>query len=87
LLKNVDFTEQPIRGLAYAFTEKSLVVVLDLDILTTASSLREQHAFCYRESMLISNALHTGVGLLYSEDFQHELVIDRRLRIINPFRG
>jgi predicted nucleic acid-binding protein len=85
LLKNADFTEHQIMELVRAFNDKYRVVELDMDILTTASRLREQYPFSYWESMMVSSALHAGAGVLYSDDLQPELVIDRRLRIVNPF--
>lgn len=87
LIKRAGCTEHQIRQLVSAFNEKYRVVDIDLDILATASRLREQHVLSYWGSMTIACAIHAGVGILYSDNLQHELVIDRNLRIINPFRG
>ncbi len=35
--------------------------------------------------MILASALRAGVSVAYSEDMQHELVIEGRLRILNPF--
>lgn len=35
--------------------------------------------------MIVAAALFTGCETLYSEDMQNELLIDRQLRICNPF--
>jgi len=87
LIQKAGFTEPQIRQLVSAFNEKYRVVDIDLDILATASHLREQHVLPYWDSMTIACAIHAGVGILYSDDLPHDLVIDQCLRIINPFRG
>jgi hypothetical protein len=33
----------------------------------------------------ISHALETGCSILYSEDMQHGLLVERQLKIVNPF--
>jgi predicted nucleic acid-binding protein len=47
--------------------------------------LRRSYAVSFWDSLVIASALQAQVSVLYSEDLQHEQVIDGRLRIINPF--
>lgn len=61
------------------------VIELDHVQLITASNLRTRYAFSYWDSLIITSALQSGVPTLYSEDMQHNLVIDQKLRIVNPF--
>ncbi|MCE6989761.1 PIN domain-containing protein [Dyadobacter sp. CY323] len=37
------------------------------------------------DSKIVASALEAGCSILYSEDMQHNLVIEKRLTIINPF--
>jgi predicted nucleic acid-binding protein len=37
------------------------------------------------DGIVIAAALTAGCSTLYSEDMQHNLLIEERLRIINPF--
>jgi predicted nucleic acid-binding protein len=37
--------------------------------------------------MIIASALHAGCGVLWSEDMQDGMTIERRLRVVNPFAG
>jgi predicted nucleic acid-binding protein len=37
--------------------------------------------------MIAASALQAGCNILWSEDMQYARVIDKRLRIINPFRA
>ena len=50
-----------------------------------ASELRKRHSFSYWDSLIVAAALDAGCATLYSEDMQHEHVIDGCMTIINPF--
>ena len=51
-----------------------------------ALALAERYGFSFYDALLIAAALRAGCERLYSEDLQHGQVIDRQLRILNPFR-
>ena len=48
-------------------------------------ALYERYKFALFDSLIIASALIVGAEVLYSEDLQHGQVIDRQLRIVNPF--
>ena len=45
----------------------------------------ERYKFSFYDSVIVAAALIAGAKVLYSEDLQHGQVIDRQLRIVNPF--
>lgn len=45
----------------------------------------ERYKFSFYDSVIIAAALIVGAKVLHSEDLQHGQVIDRQLRIVNPF--
>ena len=45
----------------------------------------ERYRFSFYDSILVATALISGAKILYSEDLQHEQVIDNQLRVTNPF--
>jgi predicted nucleic acid-binding protein len=51
-----------------------------------ALALVERYGFAFYDALLIAAALHAGCSRLYSEDLQHGQLIDRQLRVVNPFR-
>ena len=51
-----------------------------------ALALVERYGFAFYDALLLAAALHAGCTRLYSEDLQHGQLIDRQLRIVNPFR-
>ena len=62
--------------------------VLPIDIATHTDGLRlaERYGYTIFDALVIAAALRADCGVLWSEDMQDGLVIDRRLRIANPFR-
>jgi predicted nucleic acid-binding protein len=54
---------------------------LPLDALRHA----QRHGFSIFDALVVAAALQAGCSTLWSEDMQHGLMIDRRLRILNPF--
>ena len=51
-----------------------------------ALALVERYGFSFYDALLVAAALRAGCARLYSEDLQHGQVVDRQLRILNPFR-
>jgi hypothetical protein len=63
--------------------------ILPIDLETHAAALRlaERHGFAFFDALMIAAALQAGSDTLWSEDMQHGMTIDGRLRILNPFRA
>jgi len=85
LLKKARVAENEIRDIVSAFYHKYRVITLDETVLNNASRLREAHGFSYWDSLIISVALASGVPVLYTEDMQHDRLVEGTLRIVNPF--
>ena len=84
LIKKAQFSEPQVQQLTESFYAK-YVVEASKALLLKASALREQYAFSFWDSTIVSSALHAGASVLYSEDMQAGLVVENRVRIINPF--
>ena len=63
----------PVRSITVAIHEAGL-------------ALAERHGLSIYDAMIAASALDSGCDTLWSEDMQHRLLLDGRLRIINPFR-
>ncbi len=63
----------------------STQVNIDQQTLLSASDLRTRYAISFWDSPIVAAALQSGAQILYTEDMQHGLVVDERLRIANPF--
>jgi predicted nucleic acid-binding protein len=51
----------------------------------TARQLAERYGLQFYDALIAAAALHAGCDTLYSEDMQDGLLLDGRLRIVNPF--
>ena len=65
--------------------------LLPVEPVTTAThetglALAERYGLSIYDAMIAASALLAGCGRLWSEDMQHGMVIDRKLRIADPFR-
>jgi predicted nucleic acid-binding protein len=58
-----------------------------IEIHETGLTLAERYDLSTYDAMIAASALHTDCDTLWSEDMQHGLTIDNRLRIANPFRA
>ncbi|MDX1575992.1 MAG: PIN domain-containing protein, partial [Kiloniellales bacterium] len=59
---------------------------LDLETHLEALKIAERYGSSIFDALIIAAALRAQCRVLFSEDLQDGLVIDRRLRIVDPFR-
>jgi predicted nucleic acid-binding protein len=66
---------------------RDLLTVIPLTEPIHESGLRlaERYQFGVYDGMIVAAALEAGCEVVLSEDLQHGLVVDGRLRIVNPF--
>jgi predicted nucleic acid-binding protein len=87
LIKKAHFEEAQIRNLVESFYSKYRVAGVSQALLIEASELRDRYRFSYWDSLIVACAFAEGATILYSEDMQSDLLVENRLRIINPFTG
>ncbi|MGK7895540.1 MAG: PIN domain-containing protein [Xenococcus sp. (in: cyanobacteria)] len=85
LLKKHKLDEKSISNLIASFYSKYQVISFNIDILESASNLRNQYSVSFWDSLIVACALSADVNILYSEDMQDGLTSDKKLTIINPF--
>lgn len=73
---------------AFTTTIRDLLAVHAITVETheTGLALAERYTLSIYDAMIAAAALHADCDALWSEDMQHGMVIDNRLRIVNPFR-
>jgi predicted nucleic acid-binding protein len=74
-----EIAEQALRNL----TELP-VIKIDPAMMLSAVAKSQRYGFSFWDSLIITAAISSGAKLLFSEDLQHDQIIDG-LRIINPF--
>lgn len=72
---------------AFTSTISALLTVqaVTVEMHETGLALAERYTLSIYDSMIVAAALHADCNTLWSEDMQHGMVIDGRLRIVNPF--
>jgi len=63
------------------------IVNFTLETQKYAIHIKERYQLQYYDSLILATALEHGCRILYSEDMQHNQLIEGRLRIVNPFRS
>lgn len=86
LRKKAAFTEEQIKQVIQSFYSRVTVVKLTSDILINASDVRTRYSLSFWDGLIVATALSANADILYSEDMQDNLVIERRLTIVNPFK-
>jgi predicted nucleic acid-binding protein len=62
------------------------VVPLTIETHETGIALAERYGFSTYDATIAASAILSGCDVLWSEDLQHDMAVDGRLRIVNPFR-
>ncbi len=60
-------------------------VVSSPELFEAALNLHDETRYSFYDCLVIAAALQVGANVLYTEDLQHNQLIDGRLRIVNPF--
>lgn len=85
LLRKGAMAESEVRDSISSFYRNHTVATIRQETLLSASDLRGRYALSFWDSLIVAAALQSGAAILYTEDMQHGLVVDDRLRIVNPF--
>ena len=66
-------------------TNNFQIVNNNISVIKSACQIAKKYQFSFYDSLIISSALNVNCSILYTEDLQHNQIIEDRLRIINPF--
>jgi predicted nucleic acid-binding protein len=78
-------TKEEAQTIIHDLIENYRVYCLDERGIKRGIELNIQYHFSYWDSLILASALEAGCTKLYSEDFQHNQVIQNGLTILNPF--
>lgn len=70
---------------ANTLLSKCEVISTNQQTLKKSLLLIHRYYFQLFDSLIVASALQAGCTILYSEDLHHNLLVENRLRIINPF--
>ncbi len=61
------------------------VIEIDAPKVMQAIRINQRYGYTYWDSLIIATALLSNCTILYSEDMQHNQLIENQLCILNPF--
>ena len=78
-------TKEEAQAIIHDLIGNYRIYCLDERGIKRGIELNIQYPFSYWDSLILASALEAGCNTLYSEDFQHNQVIQKGLTILNPF--
>ena len=93
VLNEVTHVARRKMGLSWTKTEAFLSMIrglllvrpVTLEVHDTGLALAQRYGLSTYDAMIAAAALLAGAETLWSEDMQHGMLLDGRLRIVNPF--
>jgi predicted nucleic acid-binding protein len=85
MYRKLKYEYSEIRIVINKFIEEMELYAITGHTIRTALNIAEKYGYSYFDSQIIASALEHDCSVLYSEDMQHNQIIEKRLRIINPF--
>ncbi len=61
------------------------IKIIAISTIRLAHQLKLKYGFSYWDSLILASALEADCDSIYSEDMQHQQIIEGKLQIINPF--
>ena len=86
LIKKLAYQEERILVLINGWYQDCEVRSSNQSQHQLASRLRTSYSLSYWDSLIVAAALDAGCTKLYSEDMQHNQLIEQCLTVINPFK-
>jgi predicted nucleic acid-binding protein len=85
-LKKLDFSYENVLFSITKFSEVFIISSVKLSTIKRALHIKEQYAYSFYDSAIIASALQNNCKILFTEDMQHNQIIENTLTIINPFK-
>jgi predicted nucleic acid-binding protein len=86
MIKKLNFSNQDVNDFVLNCYEQYYIVNFSKEIFIKASTIRIDYNISYYDSLIIATALENNCTILYSEDMQHNQIIEDILTIKNPFK-
>ena len=85
LIKKLKYSRNVVEIALEDFKENFEILVVDFQMIQHALRIQEQYQYSFFDSLVLATAIVSDCTRVYSEDMQHDQLIDGMLRIWNPF--
>jgi predicted nucleic acid-binding protein len=79
------YPHNEIKSCLNEIMEQVKVMPIELETIKQCLFIKEKYCYSWWDSLVLVSALENDCAILYSEDLQHEQIIENKLRITNPF--
>ena len=86
LFRKFKLNADEVRETVLELNDNFPIVNFNLQTQLKGIELKGKYKLQFYDSMILATALENGCNIVFSEDMQHNQVIENRLTIINPFR-
>jgi predicted nucleic acid-binding protein len=80
-----EIEEKAIQEKLETIVRETRLSIIRMKTVRRCWDLRMKYKFSYWDCLIMASALENQCAILYSEDMQHQQLIEQSLRIINPF--
>jgi predicted nucleic acid-binding protein len=87
LIRKAGFKNAEIQILLEELAQGFEILPVSLETLQSAVKLRDRYLLSFWDSLIVASAVLGGARILYSEDMQEGLILEKTLQIVNPFRS
>lgn len=84
-LRKWRFPKEKVAALVTTFLNKCEFIPITRQITLHATKIMHKYQLQFFDAIIITAAMDEGCKILYSEDMHHDLLVEKSLRIINPF--
>lgn len=84
LIRN-GISDADIQERIFEIVENAVLTNVTFKTIQYAWGIREQYKYSYWDSLIVASALENNCSILYTEDLQHGQVLEKKLKVINPF--
>ena len=84
-LRKLKLTETQLQQAIIELTDVFTVVTFSPSSQLKALSLKQRYQLQYYDSLILATSLENNCDILYSEDMQHGMMIDGKMKVVNPF--
>ena len=84
LIRKTTFSQAATQAAVLDLINIFSVLAIDTSKVLNALEIHARYGYSYWDSLITATALQSNCSILYSEDMQHDRLIEDKLRIINP---
>ncbi|WP_259068274.1 PIN domain-containing protein [Mucilaginibacter sp. X4EP1] len=84
-LRKWKFPKSKVAELIEMYLNQCIYIPVSESMLLRSIQIMKKHDLQLFDSIIVGSALESGCSILYSEDMDNGLIIDKTLKIVNPF--